>query len=443
MAVKIAYIANLDSVVKDKPMRGRSRPAKECPMSIARDAVNEPAAPRVAAWRTILAGLSASLVGIGLARFGYTPLIPPLIQAHWFAPGDVISLGAANLAGYLVGAILGRPVAARLGNAHALRAMMAVVTLSFVACAFPLSVGWFFLWRFVSGVGGGMIMVLVAATLLPHVPQARRGITSGAIFLGLGLGIAGSGTLVPLLLELGLRATWIGLALVCAAFTAASWFAWPGANAHPQGAPDTHGAQPAVPARAMAAFYAQYGLMAVGLVPAMVFLVDFVTRGLHAGTHMGALFWVLYGVGAIVGPPLYGLLGDRVGVRPALRAVLGLQALAMLGLYALQAPFALAVAAVVVGSFPPGIVPLVLARVHELEPHSAARQNATWSRATTVFAAAQALSGYAYSALFSASHGDHRLLFLVAAFAILASLAADFVVLTGRAQRQDAARALA
>jgi predicted MFS family arabinose efflux permease len=341
MVVKIAYIANLDNVVKDNPARGLLRPAEECPMSPAREAVNEPAAPRVAAWRTILAGLSASLVGIGLARFGYTPLIPPLIQAHWFAPGDVISLGAANLAGYLVGAILGRPVAARLGNAHALRAMMTAVALSFVACAFPLSVGWFFLWRFVSGVAGGTIMVLVAATLLPHVPQARRGLISGAIFLGLGLGIACSGTLVPLLLELGLRATWIGLALVCAAFTAASWFAWPGANAHPHGAPDTHGAQPGVPARVMAAFYAQYGLMAVGLVPAMVFLVDFVTRGLHAGTHMGALFWVLYGIGAIFGPPLYGLLGDRVGVRPALRVVLGLQALAVLGLYALQAPPAL------------------------------------------------------------------------------------------------------
>lgn len=400
-------------------------------------------APRVAAWRTILAGLSASLVGIGLARFGYTPLIPPLIQAHWFPAAAVINLGAANLAGYLAGALLGRPIGARLGNAHALRATMLAVTLSFLACAFPLSVGWFFLWRFVSGVAGGTIMVLVAATLLPHVPQARRGLTSGAIFLGLGLGIAGSGTVVPLLLEVGLRETWIGLAAISAAFTAASWFAWPRTAADAPAAvaaPDTHAV---VPARTMAAFYAQYGLMAVGLVPAMVFLVDFVTRGLHAGTHMGALFWVLYGVGAILGPPLYGVLGDRLGARQALRVVLAVQALAVLGLYALRAPHALGIVAIVVGSFPPGVVPLVLARVHELEPHSAARQNATWSRATTVFAAAQALSGYAYSALFTASHGDHRLLFLIAAFAVMASLAIDFLVVAERAHARDGAGAVA
>lgn len=397
--------------------------------------------PRIAAWRTILAGLSASLVGIGLARFAYTPLIPPLIQAHWFSASDVISLGAANLAGYLVGALLGRPMGHRIGNAHALRAMMLAVTLAFLACGFPVSVAWFFFWRFVSGVAGGTIMVLVAATLLPHVPQARRGLTSGAIFLGLGLGIAGSGTVVPLLLGLGLRDTWIGLAVVSAAFTAASWFAWPGAAAAVQAPAVAQDAPRGAATRTMAVFYAQYALMAVGLVPAMVFLVDFIARGLQQGAHVGALFWVLYGVGAIFGPPLYGLLGDKLGPRKALRTVLGVQAIALAGLYLLSTPLALGIVAIVIGTFPPGIVPVVLARVHELEPHSPARQNSTWSRATTVFAAAQAVAGYAYSALFNASHGDHRLLFLIAAAGIVVSLAIDFVVIAERGQQPQLGRA--
>ena len=33
------------------------------------------------AWRFAAAGLCASLVGLGLARFAYTPLIPALIAA--------------------------------------------------------------------------------------------------------------------------------------------------------------------------------------------------------------------------------------------------------------------------------------------------------------------------------------------------------------------------
>ena len=41
-------------------------------------------------WRYAVAGLSASLVGLGLARFSYTPLIPALINAKWFSASDVV-----------------------------------------------------------------------------------------------------------------------------------------------------------------------------------------------------------------------------------------------------------------------------------------------------------------------------------------------------------------
>src|SRR6185437_5905613 len=76
------------------------------------------------AWRSAAAGLCASLVGLGLARFAYTPLIPAIIAAKWFNPSDVVYLGAANLAGYLVGALLARLTAARIGAVRSLRLMM-------------------------------------------------------------------------------------------------------------------------------------------------------------------------------------------------------------------------------------------------------------------------------------------------------------------------------
>jgi predicted MFS family arabinose efflux permease len=378
--------------------------------------------------RYIFAGLCASLVSIGLARFAYTPLIPALIHAQWFSVSDVIYLGAANLAGYLVGAVAGRPMTRWLSNVQALRLMMLLATASFVACAFPLSVGWFFGWRLMSGVAGGAIMVLVAATVLPHVPQARRGLASGAIFLGIGLGVLASGTMVPLLLKLGLQATWIGLAVVSAVLTATSWFAWPSsalASVEPP-APASHAAL-AHFGRAINVLYVQYALMAVALVPSMVFVVDFIARGLGAGTHAGSVFWILYGVGAVVGPPLYGLAADRLGARRALQLVLWAQAAASAGFFISKNHALLALLTIVAGTFPPGSVPLVLARVRELIPHDAHKQNMVWSRATTLYAAALAASGYAYSAIFNASAGSYRLLFLVAtatlAFALLAELA--------------------
>ena len=376
--------------------------------------------PRSAIWLPIFAGLCASLVSIGLARFAYTPLIPSLIQAHWFSTSDVVYLGAANLVGYLIGALVGHPLARRTSNKTALRLMMLAVTLSFFACGFPLSVSWFFGWRLLSGIAGGAIMVLVAATVLPHVPVTRRGLASGAIFLGIGLGIAGSGTIVPPLLSLGLQNTWFGLGLIALVLTAASWFGWPSA-AHPATVmpSDEEFSAPTDPRVYL--LFAQYAFMAAGLVPAMVFLVDYVARGLGAGSHVGALIWVMYGIGAIIGPVSYGFLADKLGARLSIRLVLVVQALAV-GLLSISSSFtALALLAVILGSFPPGIVPLALARVHELIPHHHPQQIA-WSRATVSFATFQAIAGFAYSALFNASGGHHGLLFIIAAGAIVVAL---------------------
>ena len=64
--------------------------------------------------RVITCAFCTGLIGIGLARFACTPLLPAIINAHWFSPSDAAYLGAANLAGYLAGAALGRPISERL-----------------------------------------------------------------------------------------------------------------------------------------------------------------------------------------------------------------------------------------------------------------------------------------------------------------------------------------
>jgi predicted MFS family arabinose efflux permease len=394
---------------------------------------------RQGTWLPIFAGLCASLVSIGLARFAYTPLIPSLIAARWFSASDVVYLGAANLVGYLLGALIAHPLARLASNTTALRLMMVAVTMSFFACAFPLSVSWFFGWRLLSGIAGGAIMVLVAATVLPHVPASRRGLASGAIFLGLGLGIAGSGTVVPPLLSLGLQQTWLGLGLLALVLTMASWFGWPSSAPLPSMPNPSSSRMTSMPSGVYLLF-AQYALMAAGLVPAMVFLVDYVARGLGAGQHVGAMIWVMYGLGAIVGPVSYGFLADRLGARRSIRLVLMVQAIAVAALPMSGTFAALALLAVIIGSFPPGIVPLALARVHELVPGHHAQQIA-WSRATVSFATFQAISGFAYSVLFNASGGNHRLMFVVAAGAMVGALLLEWTVRLLTYPLKDAAQA--
>ena len=298
-------------------------------------------------WLSATAGLCASLVGLGLARFAYTPLIPALIAAKWFTPSQAVYLGAVNLAGYLAGALVARSLGERLGAVGTLRGVMVLASLCCFACAVPLSFLWFFAFRFLAGLTGGVIMVLAASTILPHTAANKRGLVGGVIFAGIGLGVAASGTLVPLLLQQGLMQAWIGLGALSAMLTLASWKAWPSDVAVKAEAPAARTARSPL----VVLLCAQYGLNALALVPHMVFLVDFVARGLGQGITAGAHYWVLYGLGAVIGPLLAGHLADRSGFAPALRVALLMQAIAVVLPVISTAPAAMIVSSLIVGGF--------------------------------------------------------------------------------------------
>ena len=375
------------------------------------------------AWRAVLSAFCASLIGIGLARFAYTPLLPAIVDAHWFEPSAAAYLGAANLSGYLAGALLGRPVAARISIVATLRIMMLGATVAFFACAFPIGFAWFFTWRFAAGFAGGALMVLAAPTVLPLVAPSRRGLAGGVIFMGIGAGIALSGTLVPLLLQQGLRATWLGLGTLSLLLTIIAWAGWPRAR-ETSSAPSRHPTH--VPARGtLRALYVEYALNAAGWVPHMIFLVDFVARGMGKGLQVGAEYWVLFGIGATLGPILAGHLADRTGFGAAMRFAFLLEAVAVaIPAFGLGQAWLIA-SSLVVGAFVTGTVPLMLGRIAELLPHHPAQQKTAWGVATVFFALFQAAAAYGLSFVFARSGGSYQLLFFIGAAAMVLALAID------------------
>jgi len=379
-------------------------------------------------WRATASGFCAILVGIGLARFAYSPLIPALIEAGWFSAAQTAYLGAANLAGYLAGALLAGRMAERFTLMAALRAMMALAALSFFASALPLDFWWYTGWRLAAGIAGGALMVLGPPAALTRVPPHRHGLAGGIIFAGVGFGIVLSGTLVPPLLQAGLPETWLALGGLAALLALVAEPGWRGLRqsraAHPTRAPRKRVPVPRDPV--LLAMFVVYGLCAVGLVPHMVFLVDFVARGLGRGIGEGALIWVLFGLGAILGPLLIGHLADRIGLVRALRLGFLLQ-IAGIGLIAVvEDVWALALSSLIAGAFVPGNTALVLGRVRALFPGDLARQQATWGVATTAFAIGQAAAAYGFAALIDAG-GAGYMLFAFGAGALGLALAVDLV----------------
>lgn len=380
--------------------------------------------------RAALAGFCGTLVGIGLARFAYAPLLPALIEAGWFDPAEAAYIGAANLIGYLAGAMGTGACLRRVAATPLLRGTMLLTALTFLACAWNLGFAWFLLWRFLSGVTGGLLMVASAPAILALVPPGRRGRTVGIVFAGVGIGIVAAGTLLPLLLRQGLVATWLGLAFAALLLTLAAWRSWPAELPKPTAAGTTRSRHRfGWPVLAVTLLYA---LGALGLVPHMVFFVDFIARGLGQGVTVGSLFWVVYGLGAIAGPLLAGGLGDRMGFGRALTLGLALQLGAVLIPLALPSLTLLAVSALVMGAFTPGMPSLVLGRLHELA--GSEDQHAAWGLATTAFALAQAGGAYGLSWLYART-ASYEVLFAAGTGALAAALALGLAT-AGPARRQ-------
>jgi len=387
--------------------------------------------PQRSGW-PIVSGFCATLVGLGLARFAYTPLLPAIIAAQWFSAADATYLGAANLAGYVAGALGATRLAQRFPIRTVLRWLMLVTTASLLACAWPLDFLWYFSWRLVSGAAGGALMVLAAPTVLPCVRPKQRGLASGVIFMGIGVGIAASGELVPVFLASGLSAAWLYLAALSLALTVLAWNGWPPSSLASDTVPEQGPAQALHSPHQLNLLCAQYALNAVGLVPHMIFLVVFIADGLGRGLASGSHFWTAFGVGAIAGPVLAGIVADRIGYRRALRLGLVVQAVAVALPALTPSPAWLLLSTVVMGAFTPGIVPLVLGRIQETLSHRSAREKtAAWSIATTSFAVLQALGAYGLSYVLVAS-GSYALLFFIATAAILLALLFDLAAGSAR-----------
>lgn len=382
-------------------------------------------------WHSALSGFCAILVGLGLARFAYTPLIPALVSAQWFTHREAAYLGAANLAGYLAGALLGRIKTRWAHPAWLVRTLLLLTAASMAACAFKdLGFHWAALWRFVAGYTGGAIMVIAAPAIIAATPAARRGLVAGVIFAGVGVGVIASGTLVPFLLQAGgPMGAWLGLAALSLLLTLAAWTGWP-AIATTDGS--------SVAKRAMSgpvlALFAEYGLNAIGLVPHIIFFVVFIAHGLNHGLAFGAACWIAFGVGATVVPPLTGRIGDRIGFKIALPVALLIQ-VAAVGLPAVSTgSLSLMISGFVVGGLLIGIVGLTLGRIHDFI-HDEAAQGRAWAYATTTFAIGQAIAGYGYTYLYDVTE-SYALLFATGAAALAAALVIDLAaVLATRARR--------
>ena len=261
-----------------------------------------------------IGGLLAMAAGLGIGRFVYTPILPPMVEALQLTKGQAGLIASANFIGYLAGALLG---ALRLPGSRRrwLLAALAVNAICLAGMGAAATMPPFIALRLIAGAASAFILIFSSALVLDRLAAADRASLSAVHFAGVGSGIALSAILVATLLRAhaSWQALWFASAILCFAAAAAVAALVPPDEATPQ-APRTQGAARTSPG--FAALIVAYGLFGFGYVITATFIVDLV-RGAPAIAHLEPYIWLVVGLSAVPSVALWTALGARWGVMRA------------------------------------------------------------------------------------------------------------------------------
>lgn len=165
---------------------------------------------RVAAAVCVAAMISLA-VAMGIGRFAFTPLFPLMVRDGLLDSHAGAMLAAANYLGYLAGALATARL--RIKPALLLALGLAGTVLITAAVGWTASGFWWAVLRFLAGVMSAWTLVATSAWGLGWLAALGRSDLAGALFSGVGIGIAAAG-LFCLLLGSSLPSPqlWIGLA---------------------------------------------------------------------------------------------------------------------------------------------------------------------------------------------------------------------------------------
>lgn len=170
---------------------------------------------RVAAFVCAAAMISLA-VAMGVGRFAFTPLFPLMVRDGLLDGEAGALLAASNYLGYLVGALLAARIRVRAANLLAVGLVGTVIVTAAVGWTASV-VPWAIL-RFVAGVVSAWTLVATSAWGLSWLASLGRPHLAGAIFAGVGLGIAAAGMFCLMAAGPGVSSLtlWIELAILAA-----------------------------------------------------------------------------------------------------------------------------------------------------------------------------------------------------------------------------------
>jgi MFS family permease len=341
--------------------------------------------------RLVLSGVAALIVAMGIGRFSYTPILPLMKSGAGLDNAMAGVIASSNYLGYLAGALWASQPMWREHRAVTIRWSLVIGSVTTLAMAFSNNVAVWLALRFLGGVASAFILILVSSVVLDRASRDRRASWPGILYAGVGLGIAFTGIVVPMLGFGGWRTTWIGLGLLSLIVTAVI------SGSFCDGEPLTHdaGRQSATPRSPLYwGLVAGYFAEGFGYVIPATFIVA-ILRETLALAAFASWSWVIVGIVAAPSAMLWNRLGAVFGRIAMIVAALLVLALGVVAPVYVHNVAGAAFSAFALGLTFIGITALVNTEARDLFPHGS---NRAIGELTAAFGAGQIIGPLVVSA---------------------------------------------
>ncbi|MFA7666315.1 MAG: YbfB/YjiJ family MFS transporter [Burkholderiaceae bacterium] len=349
-----------------------------------------------------LAGACTLALVMGIGRFAYTPMLPPMLEGGGLSLAGAGIVASANFLGYLAGALLATQARFVAHRVRGLRIGIVISILSTAAMAIAAGTAGWALLRFVAGMASAFVLVYASGMILDLAARTARPMLGSMLYSGVGAGIAMSALLVFAGRSAGLGAgpLWLLTGALAALLAIPPWQRLTDAGSDPavvaRQQPAPAGASPA-----MRRLIAGYGCLGFGYVITATFIVVMVRRLPDAATWE---LWVWLTVGLAGAPSnwLWARIAARTGPYRAIVAAFILEAIGVALAAVGSSPATILVGAVLLGGTFMAISALGLAAARELAP---GRSDQTIAKMTVAFSVGQ-IAGPALGGWLAERSGD-------------------------------------
>jgi len=366
-------------------------------------------------YRMSLLVFLATCLGIGVFRFSYTALMPIMIVQYGWTHDFASFLGSANLLGYLLGALLALFSIKEKSIPTLIVSSAVAGSLSLLCCAFiHMPLAWFVFWRTISGIAGGLLMILAPSFAMKNIAMSQRLKVNFLGFSGIGVGVLSATIIIPLLKNMPVQYVW-GIFAVLSIFGSLVLFQL--LKHQPQQTVQTVSQAPQniKHSRLGLVIIIAYMCSAFAYIPHSLFWMDYLSGTLHFPLQQRNLFWVLYGVGSCIGAFVAYCLSRLTGYLQAIKWLYGVYCIAVALPFFSHAVSLLALSSFFTGLLTPATVFISsysLLQIYEQ------RYQKLWSLATIGFASTQLLGGVVISTLHHL-HWSYAHLFLMGGIVLL------------------------